>query len=121
MLKKFSDQPDAPLTGKYAKLRDDLLFAYKETEHLEQTEDGGTCNFDAPVLRLPRWDAGKIKQAAQEAGGNVFKWTERGSVIGWVFSPRSSGMGNRRTRRAEAIRDVLKRMGYDTGMYYQMD
>lgn len=110
-----------PLAGKYAKLRDDLLAAYAETEHLEQTEDGGTCNFDAPVLHLDRWDGNKIKQAAKEAGGSAFKWTWGGSVMGWVFSPRSSGQANRRSRRAEAISEALKAKGYNAGMYYAMD
>lgn len=120
MLKKFSGQPDAPLTGKYAKLRDDLLKAYAETEHIEQTEDGGTCNFDAPTLRLPRWNSKKIEQAAREAGGSAWKW-ELWGTASWVFSTRSSGQANRRSRRAEAISAALKRMGYDAGMYCAMD
>lgn len=110
-----------PLTGKYAKLRDDLLAVYAETEYLENTEDGGTCNFDAPTLDLPRWNADKIKQAAKEAGGSAFKWTWGTVTMGWVFSPRSSGQANRRTRRAEAISAALKRRGYNAGMYCAMD
>ncbi len=129
MLAKYTAPPaeettpkaPAPLTGKYAKLRDDLLAAYAETEHIEQTEDGGTCNFDAPTLDLPRWDAEKIKQAAKEAGGSAFKWTWGGRVMCWVFSPRSSGQANRRSRRAEAISEALKAKGYNAGMYYAMD
>ncbi len=121
MLKKYSKQPDAPLTGKYAKLRDDLLAAYAETEHIEQTEDGGTCNFDAPTLDLPRWNADKIKQAAKDAGGSAWKWTWGNCVMGWVFSPRSSGQANRRSRRAEAISAALKAKGYNAGMYCAMD
>jgi len=120
MLKKYREQA-APLTGKYLKLKLDLLAAYAETEHIEQTEDGGTCNFDAPVLHLNRWDGNKIKQAAKEAGGSAFKWTWGSRVMGWVFSPRSSGQGNRRSRRAEAISAALKAKGYNTGMYYAMD
>lgn len=128
MLKKYTQPAEqttpkapAPLTGKYAKLRDDLLAAYDETEHIEQTEDGGTCNFDAPVLHLDRWDSKKIKQAAKEAGGSAFKWTWGSRVMGWVFSPRSSGQANRRSRRAEAISEALKAKGYNAGMYYAMD
>ena len=44
-----------------------------------------------------------------------------GSVMGWVFSPRSSGQANRRSRRAEAISEALKAKGYNAGMYYAMD
>ena len=112
---------EAPLTGKYAKLRDDLLAAYAETDHLERTEDGGTCNFDAPVLELERWNAAKIEQAAKEAGGYARKWTYGSRTIGWIFSPNSSGQGNRRTRRAEAISNAMSARGYSASMYYQMD
>ena len=121
MLEKYKGQEEKPLEGKYARLRDDLIAAYEATEYLEETEDGGTCNFDAPVLHLERWDAKKIKQAAKEAGGGAFKWTWGRTSMGWVFSTRSSGQANRRTRRAEAIRDFLKERGYNTGMYYAMD
>ena len=121
MLARYKEQEEAPLTGKYLKLKLDLMEAYNETEYLEQTEDGGTCNFDAPVLHLERWNAKKIKQAAKEAGGDAWQWKWGRTVMGWVFSPRSSGQGNRRSRRSEAISDFLKAKGYDAGMYYQMD
>lgn len=120
-LKEYSEQEEAPLTGKYLRLKQDLLDAYAATVHLENTEDGGTCNFDAPVLHLERWNAQKIKQAAKEAGGSAWQWRSGRYVIGWVFSPRSSGQANRRSRRAAAISDFLKAKGYDAGMYYQMD
>lgn len=121
MLQKYAGQENEPLTGKYLKLKLDLMDAYNETEYLEQTEDGGTCNFDAPVLHLERWNAKKIKQAAKEAGGGVFKWTWGGHTMGWVFSPRSSGQANRRSRRAEAISKAMEAKGYSVGMYYAMD
>ena len=121
MLLKYLEQKDAPLTGKYAQLRDDLIAAYNETEHLEDTEDGGTCNFDSPVLHLDRWSKEKVKQAAREAGGSAWQWTWGSRVMGWVVSPRSSGQANRRTRRAEAIAKAMEAKGYSVGMYYQMD
>lgn len=117
----LKDGEKPPLTGKYAKLRDDLIAAYAETEHLEQTEDGGTCNFDAPVLHLERWNAAKIMQAAEEAGGHARRWTWGKTMMGWIFSTRSSGQGSRRTRRAEAISEAMKAKGYDASMYYQAD
>lgn len=120
MVKKYKEQA-TELTGKYAKLRDDLIAAYAETEYLEQTEDGGTCNFDAPVLHLDRWNAKQIEQAAKEAGGSAWKWTWGKATMGWVFSPRSSGQGSRRTRRAEAIAKAMEAKGYSVSVYYQMD
>ena len=110
-----------PLPAKYAKLRDDIRAALDATEWAEQTEDGGTCNFDSPVLYLDRWNGKLVEQAAKEAGSSAFKWRWGRTTLGWVISPRSSGQGNRRTRRAEAIRDEMKKRGYDVGMYYQMD
>lgn len=120
MVKKYKEQA-TELTGKYLKLKQDLLDAYAETEYLEQTEDGGTCNFDAPVLHLDRWNAEMIKRAAEEAGGNAWQWKAGRYVMGWVFSPRSSGQANRRSRRAEAISKAMEAKGYSVGMYYQMD
>lgn len=117
------DAPKAPskLTGKYAKLRDDLKAALEQTAHIEQDEDdGGTCNFDSPSLRLPRWNGKLIEQAAKEAGSSAFKWDLYGNIR-WVFNPCSSGQGNRRSRRAEAITKVLRAMGYDAIDYCQAD
>lgn len=105
------------LTGKYAKLRDDIIQAMLETADLEQTEDGGTCNFDSPILNLPQWTERKLMRAAEEAGCRLWRWS--GSL--WVLSFRTSGQGNRRTRRAEAIARKLEELGYHTNVYYQMD
>lgn len=119
MLRKYKEQAEE-LTGKYAKLRDDLLTAYAETEHIEQTEDGGTCNFDSPALKLPRWNSKKIKQAAEEAGCGAWKWELWGNAR-WVISFRSSGQANRRSRRADALVEALSGMGYDCTEYCAMD
>lgn len=118
---KREEQAKKPLTGKYAKLRDDLKAACEAAAWTLNTEDGGTCNFDAPTIDLPRWNAEKIKQAAEEAGVGAFRWRWGGTILGWVFSPRFTGQGNRRTRHAEAMSAELSRRGYDAGMYYQMD
>lgn len=109
-----------PLTGKYAKLRDDLKTALAATAYLEQTEDGGTCNFDSPALKLPRWNSKKIEQAAEEAGCGAWKWDLWGNSR-WVISFRSSGQANRRSRRADALVKALSGMGYDCTEYCAMD
>ncbi len=119
MLARYKKQA-TELKGKYAKLRDDLIAAYNSTEHLESTEDGGTCNFDSPALVLPRWNSEKIKQAAKEAGGGAWKWELWGHTR-WVFSFPTSGQANRRSRRAEAIIDFLRSMGYECLEYCAMD
>ena len=50
-----------PLTGKYAKLRDDLreVVARSAKPQPHKLSDGGTCNLDAPSLLLPRWQSAK--------------------------------------------------------------
>lgn len=128
MVRKYSDkepQPPKPLTGRYAKLRDDIITALAtgrtaEDKEFQRTGDCGTCNFDSPALTLPRWSAEKIKQAAKEAGTSAYKWTLYGSTR-WVIVPNSHCQAEPRSVGAEAMRDVFGALGYDASMYYQAD
>lgn len=111
----------APLTGKYAKLRDDLLAVYKiGLEAANKTDDGGTCNHDAPALFLPRWNNAKLEQACREAGCGCFKWRLFGTAM-TVISFRTPGQANKRADAAEAMTKALKEMGYDAYLYCQAD
>jgi hypothetical protein len=116
------DGPAAPLSGKYAKLRDDLKKALLAgvTAEQENPEDGGTCNFDAPSLFLPKWREEKVKQAAEEAGTHCSAWTLWG-IKRFVFQPKSNAQANARTRNAEAVTKSLKELGYDAFCYSAMD
>lgn len=110
-----------PLTGKYLKLSEDLRKAAEIGMKVARaTDDGGTCNFDAATLRLPGWIGSKIEQAARAAGVGCSEWTLWGSRS-FVFSLRGTGQGNANTAGAEAMSKALAAMGYDAGMYYQMD
>ena len=111
-----------PLSGKYAKLRDDLKIALGAAQKIayENPEDGGTCNFDASAINLPRWKEKLIEQAAKEAGTSAMTWHLFGSKC-FVFSPNTPGQANRRTRAAEAMTKALSDMGYDAFGYYAMD
>lgn len=113
---------DKPLTGKYAKLRDDLKIAMAagRRAETEEPDDGGTCNFDSPCIKLPRWQHALIQRAAKEAGSNAMEWDLYGDKR-WVFSPDTRAQGNARTVNAEAMYKKLKELGYAAGMYYQMD
>ena len=118
-------QQPKPLTGRYAKLRDDIITALAigraaEAQELQRNGDGGTCNFDSPALILPRWNAAKIQQAAKEAGTSAYKWTLYGSVR-WIIEPDSRCQAEPRSVGAEAMRDVFAALGYDASMYYQAD
>lgn len=110
------------LTGKYAKLRDDLHTALQAGLAAETAnpEDGGASNFDAASLYLPRWAKNKIYQAAQEAGTICTTWELCGRRR-YVFEPHTHGQGNARSRNAEAITAVLRSMGYDAYNYRQID
>ena len=83
-------------------------------------EDGGTCNFDAPALVLPRWNEELTKAAARAAGVGCFTWKLYREKL-FVFPLRIGGQGNSRTRAAEAAAESLKADGYNATMYYQMD
>ena len=110
------------LPGKYARLRDDLRAALEAGRAAEAAdpEDGGTCNFDAAALSLPRWSADLIRQAAQEAGTGCFSWDCYGKRL-WVIGPDTRAQGNARSRNAEAMVRALQAAGYDALDYCQMD
>ena len=112
----------AALTGKYAKLRDDLRKALEAGRTAEKAnpEDGGTCNFDSASICLPRWNAAKVAQAAKEAGTDCFDWILFGGRR-YVFHPDSNAQANARSRNAEAMTKALKAMGYDAMDYCQAD
>lgn len=108
------------LTGQYKKLADDLKAALTYgLEHMG-TDDGGTCNFDAPAVSLPGWDKRLVEAAARIAGVGCFEWNLWG-VSSYVFSVPGAGQGYTRTNAAEAMSRYLKERGYDAGMYYRMD
>ena len=108
-----------PLTGKYAKLRDDLIKAHAVAlDAAAQVEDGGTCNLDAPSLLLPRWQSAKVKQACEEAGGDYFRW---GYSNRYVICLRLPGQAYKRETAAEAMTKALADMGYDALTYCAID
>ena len=118
---KYTESP-APLTGKYAALRDALKTALEagQKAEAENPEDGGTCNRDAPAMNLPRWNSAKVEQAAKEAGTFCSTWTLYGCRM-FVFMPKTRAQGNARSRNAEAMAGALRQAGYDCQMYYAMD
>lgn len=120
--KRLRKQYHVPeLIGKYAQLRDDLKAAAElALKVAKATDDGGTCNMDAAKLYLPGWNRKKVEQAAKAAGVGCFLWNLWGSKS-YVFPVYGTGQGNARTEAAEAMRESLSGMGYDAGMYCQID
>lgn len=108
------------LIGKYKKLADDLKAALVYGLENMGTDDGGTCNFDAPALFLTDWKKKLAEAAARTAGVGCFEWEFLNNKA-YVFSVRGAGQGYTRTKAAEAMSHYLKEQGYEAMVYYQMD
>lgn len=117
---KTEPKAQKPLTGKYAKLRDDLKKALAYGKLNEGDDDGGTCNLDACAVDLPRWNEKLVEQAAREAGTNSFTWSLFRHKR-FVFIPNTNGQANKRSHNAEAMTVYMKSIGYDALDYSQMD
>lgn len=97
-------------------------------------DDGGTCNFDSPVLDYAACSMSKAdaEAAIKAVGLHCHDWkpfrNHRGDDGKLVVAPTylvisgfQSGQGLRRTRMAEAFCQQLNEDGFEAGMYYQMD
>ena len=102
------------------KLVEALQAAAKAAEDAAQCEDGGTCNFDTAVLRLPGVRETKVQEAAQRAGVRLEKIEFLGRPGYFVFVG-FAGQANRRTRQAEATAKALKSHGFRVAMWYHAD
>lgn len=101
-------------------LNNALLNAVNAAAMLDETEDGGTCNFDSVILKIkipakfaPQTWVKLDKMLVSDYGR---MW--RGCYI--VDIPLS-GQANRRTRMAEAACKELINAGYNAFLYYQCD
>ena len=104
----------------YAKLTADLK---KAKDHaisigMADNDDGGTCNFDTPVLVVKGARLDFLKKAAELAGVNISRWE---SGYYHIYGDFLWGQGFLRTRMAEAFAKSLKDSGWDTYVYYAMD
>lgn len=104
------------------KLTEALKKAVQVAKALQDTEDGGSCNFDAPKLYLDGWTRAKVECAVEAAGLKCFdhRFFPK-AKRGWVICGGTSGQGNRRSRMAERMAEYLTNVGYDCQMYYQAD
>lgn len=112
---------EAPfLSGRYAVLAEALKAAAEAGRKAGAAlgHDGGTCNFDAPALSLPRWNRKLVETAANAAGVGCFRWDLTGS---YVFPLRLGYQGAANTEAAEAAREFLQSAGYNASVYYQID
>jgi len=99
-------------------LRYALELAHGEAQKLKDLAAGGTCNFDTPTLILAsEWTDADVNKAFRSSGLRPYKVAKNVyHVLGAV-----EGQGFRRTAMAEAFRDCLVELGYNSHVYYQMD
>lgn len=95
------------------KLESVLCEAEKTAQKFLESEDGGTCNFDTPVVEI----IGCTIKEINSMDYNVEKFKNN-----WYFvNIGLSGQGNRRTRMAESISKSLIESGFNSYVFYQMD
>ena len=106
--------------GELNELNQALINAVNTAAVLDDTEDGGTCNFDMVTLKIKipkkfiQYISVKLEKMYARDWGRLW----RGYYL--VDIPLS-GQGNRRTRMAEAACGSLRADGYDAMMFYQCD
>ena len=88
-------------------------------EH-HDVDDNGTCNFDSPVLVIPRIRQSIVMDAATEAGCSMYVSTWLGKRT-FFLDPNLQGQADRRSSMAQAACNALKRFGLPAYMYCQMD
>ncbi len=101
----------------YSKLQAALVVAIEAAKLAAPGDDGGSCNFDAPEVCIPRGRLAKVEALAKAVGLSTFK-SDNGY---FVFTVPFGGQGFVRTRQAEAMAKVLKEHGFTTSVYYAMD
>ena len=83
-------------------------------------EDSGTCNFDSAMVKKETgFTYDETITMFKECGLYAYKgcgWNK-----GWIIIGTPYGQANAQTRWAEAFAKSLKRQGFETSMYYQMD
>ena len=98
-------------------LRVALLKAVAEAEQHSQDDDGGTSNFDTPVINLKGWKELEIREAFLLTG--LYPDIEKNGIVNILRA--CLGQGFRRTAMAEAFRDSLKASGYTAYVNYIID
>lgn len=114
-------------SSKYEQLKTALLKAKKAAQNAWQEDDGGTCNFDMPVInyRAMHYAPKKAIEIIKGCGLDGDTMSEYGhywsGCINVLILGINDGQGNRRTRIAEAFCNSLNSSGIKALMYYQAD
>jgi hypothetical protein len=98
------------------KLMNDIAYAAAVAIMYDEVEDGGSCNFDTPMVEL------KLTKKEREAVAEFLTPVGERGYKNWYFVEVSlCGQGNRRTKMAEAAAQTLAEAGYNASVYYQLD
>ena len=103
-------------------LTDKILTALYEAnaEIRANSDDGGTCNFDMCLVKKnPRLTYQEIIGIFNQCGLPARKMS--GYDKGYIGIPNFVGQADRNARWAKAFAKSLKRQGFETSMYYQID
>lgn len=122
--KKHNKPNQFNATMNITELKAAIEAAQSKAMEFKDADDGGTCNFDTPVIKLPEGIKPKKdlegyldqygRPMLEKACGRMWK--------GWYFvNIDLYGQGNRRTAMAEAAAKSLEASGLQAGVYYQMD
>lgn len=85
-------------------------------------DDGGTCNFDQPVIDLSGWKRSEVTALISQANGMMGEKISGKHWKGCYFMDFTlDGQAKNRTRMAEAAYNYMKEAGLPVRMYYQAD
>lgn len=106
----------------FAKLTADVEAALKAgADAASATTDGGSCNLDGVVLRLPRIHEESVVRALSNAGISTRKSNCGYHGIGYMINPTSGGQANQRYVACIAIEKHLQEAGYNVSHFYMAD
>lgn len=84
--------------------------------------DGGSCNFDSPVLKIAGFSKQDLQEVSKASGVEIGDKLSSRMWKGYAFvQVPLYGQAMNRTRMAEAAQDELEKWGLESAMYYQMD
>jgi len=111
---------------KYQRLVEALKKADQAAKDADPGEDGGTCNFDSPVLHLPHVRSA-TRNAIAEAAGVALRPVHSWGAGYYHVGVTLHGQAGRRTAMVEAaaksLYESLEKDGlpWSATIYYQMD
>lgn len=104
--------------NKYEKLTADIKAAIEYAAPMFNTEDGGTCNCDTPMVFLPRWRYVEVEKAIHAAGAYP---VQNETWKAWGICVPNIAHANARSRHTDAMCEYLEKLGYKTLAYQSMD